>query len=97
MQMRISTADASVSPDRPADDPNRAGGPSSPEMQAARPVDDEWRRWIAENLLLGAGAASIIEVLTANGFPPHVAAMEVDSARISPYFRDSQILPESAA
>jgi hypothetical protein len=92
MQMRISTADSSVSPERPSDEPGRAGGPASPQIQVGRAFDDEWRRWIGENLLLGADPASIIEALAANGFAPQLAAMEIDAARRNPYLRASQTL-----
>ncbi|MHB1557022.1 MAG: cupin-like domain-containing protein [Isosphaeraceae bacterium] len=42
--------------------------------------------------MLGAPPASIVEVLTANGFSPQIASMEIDAARLNPYFRASQVL-----
>ncbi len=55
-------------------------------------VDDEWRRWIAENLLLDAGTASIIESMVAAGFDQAEAAHEVDLALNSPYLKGTEVL-----
>ncbi len=48
-------------------------------------VSDEWRRWIAENLMLGNPAASIVDLLEHNGVLRHKAQAEVDAAARSPY------------
>lgn len=92
METRISTADSSVLGQRERGNDGRAAGPSSAMISEGRPFDDEWRRWVAENLMLGASPASIAEVLAANGFSPHVASMEIDATRLSPYFRASEVL-----
>ena len=90
MDMRITTSDTSVQQqgDRTVRKPD--GGPSP--WNTGRPFDDEWRRWLTENLLLGATPQGLVEVLTANGFSPHVAAQEIYAAQISPYFRASELL-----
>jgi hypothetical protein len=49
-----------------------------------RPKDD-WRRWIAENLLLGNPPEAIRAVLVENEFTEHEAAQEVSAALASPY------------
>ena len=57
-----------------------------------RVFDDEWRRWLAENLLLGAAPGGLVNVLVANGFTAELAAHEIELAQQSPYFRGSQLL-----
>jgi hypothetical protein len=69
---------------------NTAAEPTAPS--AVRPFDDEWRRWIAENLLVGAAPESILEVLRSCGFDPRDSAREVSLAQQSPYFRGSELL-----
>jgi hypothetical protein len=46
---------------------------------------DQWRRWIAENLLLGNPPEAIRPVLVENGFTEEEAAREVSGALASPY------------
>jgi hypothetical protein len=50
-----------------------------------RSIDDDWRRWIAENLMLEVPRESLIEAMAANGFAPAVAANEIEAALSSPY------------
>jgi hypothetical protein len=57
-------------------------GASSP----ARRVDDQYRRWIAENLMVGATPQSILETMKAGGFSPQEAAHEINLALQSPYY-----------
>ena len=95
----ITTADHSPTREQPA---MSNGATSQLEPAAAnqarndahqRPrADDEWRRWIAENLLLDAGTASIIESMVAAGFDRNEAAHEVDLALCSPYFKGTELL-----
>ncbi len=54
-------------------------------MSYARRVDDPCRRWIAENLMVGASAQSILNTMTADGFSPQEATYEINIARQSPY------------
>jgi len=55
-------------------------------------MDDEWRRWIAENLLLGAVAATVAATMVRAGFSEEEAAAEVGSAASSPYLIGAQRL-----
>lgn len=69
-----------------------------PREQEAAPVavsrqfDDEWRRWIAENLMLEMSEESILQTLAASGFSPVEGAAEVARALQSPYFRGADRL-----
>ncbi len=51
-----------------------------------RMIDDEWRRWIAENLLLDASPEAVHAVLIEHGFEREQALCEIGSAQQSPYF-----------
>ena len=48
---------------------------------------DDWRRWIAENLLLGAAPPALHAALTQQGFNPEEAALEINTALASPYLQ----------
>lgn len=48
-------------------------------------VNDEWRRWIAENLLLDAPPDGLVRAMFANGIPQEEAVKEVELAMQSPY------------
>jgi ribosomal protein L16 Arg81 hydroxylase len=48
---------------------------------------DDWRRWIAENLLLGAAPPAMHAALVQQGFNPEEAALEINTALASPYFQ----------
>src|SRR5690242_18650380 len=80
--------------ERPAvEDPEgRTDAPANGSADAGPRFDDEWRRWIAENLLLEKTRESILEVLVARGFSPEEAAGEIDRAEQSPYIRGAQLL-----
>ena len=70
--------------------PNAPGEPSG--VLHFRSFDDEWRRWIAENLLVGNSPESVLNVLKANGYSPQDSAHEIQMAQQSPYFRGSELL-----
>jgi hypothetical protein len=70
--------------------PNGAVSPA--DSAPARPVDDEWRRWIAENLMIGQGPASILEAMKSSGFAAEDSAREIDLAMESPYLKGSRLL-----
>jgi hypothetical protein len=76
--------------------PPAAQGPHGAAQPAAeasdRVFDDEWRRWIAENLLIGNTPESILEVLKSSGYPAQVAAREVRLAQECPYLRGCELL-----
>ena len=59
---------------------------------ATRRFDDEWRRWIAENLMLEMSQDSILQTLVASGFSPTEGAAEIGLALQSPYFRAAERL-----
>ena len=48
-------------------------------------VDDEWRCWIAENLVLGTIPECILRTLVAHGMAESIARAELDKALASPY------------
>jgi ribosomal protein L16 Arg81 hydroxylase len=51
-----------------------------------RSIDDEWRRWIAENLLLDVAPPALHDALVEHGFASADAAREIDAVLASPYF-----------
>jgi hypothetical protein len=55
-------------------------------------VTDEWRRWIAENLMLGASRESILSKMVQGGLAPSESASEIDLAFQSPYLRGAERL-----
>jgi hypothetical protein len=55
-------------------------------------ISDDWRRWIAENLLLGSHPTTLENVLHENGIGRHIAKIEIDAALRSPYFQGVQRL-----
>lgn len=57
-----------------------------------RVLDDGWRAWIAENLVLGAPPKALVNVLIEHGFVPTLASAEVDAALRSPYLRGAELL-----
>jgi hypothetical protein len=61
-----------------------AGNGDAPEL---RHVDDEMRRWIAENLLIGEPPANIVDKMRTVGIPECVAFDEIRAATASPYLR----------
>jgi hypothetical protein len=65
---------------------------SQPTMGATRQVDDEWRRWIAENLLVGQSPESLLELMEANGFGEDESVEEINLAIDSPYLIGAELL-----
>lgn len=61
------------------------------------PVDDSWRTWIAENLMLGGPPAALVQVLMQNGVAQAAAIAEVDAALRSPYLRGAERLKRRLA
>jgi hypothetical protein len=61
-------------------------------LQTARQFDQEWRRWIAENLMLEGSRESILATLKSAGFDETTAAAEIELAAASPYLRGSKRL-----
>jgi hypothetical protein len=55
-------------------------------------ANDEWRRWIAENLMVGQSPESLVETMMSSGFSPQESVREVQAAVDSPYVKSSQLL-----
>jgi Cupin-like domain len=55
-------------------------------------ADDEWRRWIAENLLVGESIERIIEAMELRGFSSEEIALELKAAQDSPYLQGAALL-----
>lgn len=55
-------------------------------------ISDDWRRWIAENLILGVHPDALVKTLVANGVAPPDAKSEIESALSSPYLHGVQRL-----
>ncbi len=55
-------------------------------------VEDEWRRWIAENLITGADAQTLAQIMVQAGLQPDVVAAELDAALNSPYIRGGDLV-----
>ena len=84
--------EAAVPDDAPDDD-----GPSIAPTMAAERVDanrvsDEWRRWIAENLMVGHSPESLVEAMISSGFSADESAHEVNAAVQSPYIKGAELL-----
>ena len=60
-------------------------------------IDDAWRTWIAENLMLGAPPAVLVHALAGHGFAAQAAHAEVDAALRSPYLRGAERLKRRLA
>ena len=56
------------------------------------PITDLWRRWIAENLMLGASRESILSTMVQGGLSPSESASEIELAEASPYLRGAERL-----
>ena len=50
-------------------------------------VDDEWRRWVAENLIFDSTPGSIVDAMVAGGIDREEASSEVQIAQNSPYLK----------
>ncbi len=53
-------------------------------------IDDEWRRWIAENLSLDIEPKNLFQVLVANGVTEADAGRELQLALANPYLRGAR-------
>jgi len=67
----------------PDDAPVNAVGPK---------IDDNWRRWIAENLMIESSHQDILNVLASHGIAAEEARHEIELAVRSPYFKASERL-----
>jgi len=80
--------------DQPAPQGNGspAANPDAAGTTTALAIDDDWRRWVAENLLLGAAPGDLVGILTSSGFTPADSTREVELAVNSPYLQGSDLL-----
>jgi hypothetical protein len=62
----------------------------STSLRSVTRLSDDWRRWIAENLILGSHPNTLAKILTDNGVPLDEAHAEVDAALASPYLHGGQ-------
>lgn len=62
------------------------------ELRPVVHVDNEWRRWIAENLLLDGPPQSIYEQMLRAGIAHDEAVQEIQQAMTSPYIAGAQRL-----
>jgi ribosomal protein L16 Arg81 hydroxylase len=66
----------------------------------ARPtvrVSNEWRQWIAENLMLGAAPDALAKILVTNGVSGSEARIEIEAAARSPYLQGARRLASRIA
>jgi ribosomal protein L16 Arg81 hydroxylase len=54
---------------------------------AERALTHDWKRWVAENKMLGCDDQRIIDELVRNGADPHAAEEEVAAIEANPYFQ----------
>ena len=64
--------------------------------QAVR-VSDDWRRWIAENLMLGSAPDALAAILVGNGIARAEAHAEIEAAARSPYLQGARRLANRVA
>ncbi|MGC1817055.1 MAG: cupin-like domain-containing protein [Casimicrobiaceae bacterium] len=73
-----------------------AGGAAAAQRPAVA-VDQEWRRWVAENVLLRNEPPSIVEAMVNAGIDRATATREVQAALDHPYIRAARQIHASAA
>jgi hypothetical protein len=87
-------------PSGPAQQNSVVGNEFRPSALAPAPADfvarpranDEWRRWIAENLMIGESPDSLVEAMKSAGISDEEAAHEIQAAEESPYVKGSELL-----
>jgi hypothetical protein len=65
--------------------PATTGGGTGPGPAPGRPMTAEWRRWIAENVLLRRDPGTITQAMIREGFGAETARAEVQAALEHPY------------
>jgi hypothetical protein len=85
------TASNPASPD-PVVIQNSTSVATAGALQVRPLINDEWRRWIAENLMMGATRESILNRMNVEGYSPSESAAEIDLALRSPYFKAAERL-----
>ena len=69
-----------------------SGEPGNPMRRASVAMDDAWRRWCAENVLLGSSEASMVQAMLNAGVDRTTAIAEVRAAANHPYVRAARQL-----
>jgi Family of unknown function (DUF6065)/Cupin-like domain len=96
----IEAVELELEPDEPDwdDDDDGSMDPSPPQTPAqthaagAHRVDDEWRRWLTENLLVGQPPEGIVDAMVSSGFDRDESIREVNLAIESHYFKGVELL-----
>jgi ribosomal protein L16 Arg81 hydroxylase len=57
---------------------------------ASHSLSGDWKRWVAENKMLGLDNRRLVEILVENGVDEQTAVIEVDSVAAHPYFQAGQ-------
>ena len=65
---------------------------SQANVKAIGKIGDDWRRWIAENLVLGSPPQALQTILVQNGISAGEARHEIELAIQSPYLHGSKRL-----
>ncbi|MGZ3472518.1 MAG: DUF6065 family protein, partial [Isosphaeraceae bacterium] len=66
--------------------------PAPAPARASIRVNDDWRRWIAENLMLEGAPEHVLAAMTSAGIDHDEAAREIQLAQQSPYLKGSELL-----
>jgi hypothetical protein len=77
---------------RPIVKPNASTRKLDHRARTFHPLTDDWRRWIAENLMLGASRESILKTMVDAGLAPSESASEINLAFQSPYLKGADRL-----
>ena len=59
-------------------------------MSQKRTFDDAWKRWLAENLLLGVGEKDLLDTLIAQGWDRAEIEDELQKTRTHPFFKAAE-------
>lgn len=70
---------------------------ATPQTRLPVQIDDDWRRWIAENLLLDGQPEDLFARMLAAGVEPAEAARELRQAQTSPYVAGARRLKNRLA
>ena len=70
-----------------ASEPQAAASTAVCSRSTVNSVNDEWRRWIAENLMLEQAPEGLLAAMTGAGVDHDEAAKEIELAMQSPYVK----------
>ena len=75
-----------------ASEPQAAASTAVCSRSTVNSVNDEWRRWIAENLMLEQAPEGLLAAMTGAGVDHDEAAKEIELAMQSPYVKGSELI-----